>query len=281
MGKRRTGKTTLWKNIIPKIAPMYPFVYFFCGTVFNSAFKKYAPKDALIKGYSEALVNKILEAQEQKIEANLRLYERFSQYEDEELLKMIPNPYVHIMFDDTAADVRTHDSTALKEIAMYGRHYRASNWISTQHGHALHPGKLFIYLLFRSIHINIIISGFRNNADVAISYKQVQKNQRETLRDEWLNSFQQFGVFNEWLDYNTQDRNFIAVHAADIVSPWQETIYKGVCDPKVEPLKLGCAKYWEMYGEGNEVSGKSLGEDVELPVTATTGGGRTWDTSVY
>lgn len=117
------------------------FVYFFCGTSFNSAFHAYAPKDAIIEGFSDALVDRILSAQRKKIAANLRLYEKFSEHEDEEALNKMVNPYVHVMFDDTASDPATYHSESLKVLAMNGRHYRSGTWISTQHGHALHPGK--------------------------------------------------------------------------------------------------------------------------------------------
>lgn len=142
----------------------------------------------------------------------------------------MPNPYIHTVFDDCTADPHLHNSPTLNELAMYGRHYRNSPFINSQHGHALHPA-------------------FRANADVAMTYKQVQKNNRETIRDEWLHGFKRAGIFDTWLDTNTQERHFIAIHGADIVNPWEKTIYKGTCDPDVESGKLGCEQYWKLYGQ--------------------------------
>lgn len=139
MGKRRTGKTTLWKTVIPQISPMYPFVYVFAGTKFNSAFKAYVPDKVVFKGFREGVVTEIMAKQEEKIELNLRLFDRFNEYEDPEALQMLPNPYIHCVFDDCVADKQCHSSEILDELAFYGRHYRCSTWINTQHGHALNP----------------------------------------------------------------------------------------------------------------------------------------------
>jgi hypothetical protein len=86
------------------------------------------------KGFREGVVQKVLEMQEEKIQTNLRLFDRFSEYEDPDALQNIPNPYIHCVFDDTVADPRCHSADCLNEIAMYGRHYRCCTWINTQHG---------------------------------------------------------------------------------------------------------------------------------------------------
>lgn len=130
LGKRRTGKTTLWKNVIPKLAPMYPYAYLFAQTSFNNAFGQYAPKDAIFPGFSEGIIRKIVDAQQRKIDINLRLFERYSEQEDPQALEKIENPYVHLNFDDNVADPRLHSSEALKELAMYGRHFRTGVWIN-------------------------------------------------------------------------------------------------------------------------------------------------------
>lgn len=109
-------------------------MYVFCGTNFNSAFKDYVPEQVVFKGFREGVVQKVLEMQEEKIQTNLRLFDRFSEYEDPDALQNIPNPYIHCVFDDTVADPRCHSADCLNEIAMYGRHYRCCTWINTQHG---------------------------------------------------------------------------------------------------------------------------------------------------
>lgn len=156
MGKRRTGKTTLWKTVVPEIACMYPFVYVFCGTRFNSAFKAYAPEQVIFKGFREGVVTAILEKQEEKIERNLRLFDKFSEFEDPDALEMIPNPYIHCVFDDCVADKRCHGAECLDEIAMYGRHFRCGQWINTQHGHALAP-VMYHFFIYLGIHSTCIV----------------------------------------------------------------------------------------------------------------------------
>lgn len=85
-----------------------------------------------------------------------------------------------------------------------------------------------------------------------MSYKQIQKNQRETVREEWLNGFQRKTDFDGWIDHHTKGRKFVAVHAGDVEGDWQDTLYSGCCDPKIEPVRLGCEKYWKMYAKPKE-----------------------------
>lgn len=227
LGKRRTGKTTLWKTVIPKISSCYPFVYVFAGTNFNNAFADYVPEQAVFKGFREGVVTKIIEKQEEKIRTNLRLFEKFDEYEDESALEMIPNPYIHIVFDDCVADKRCHNAECLDEIAMYGRHYRCCSWINTQHGHALNPG-------------------FRNNTDVAATFEQMQHNQKETVREEWFSFFNKKTTFESWLNTHTKDRNFIMYHAAAINLPLEYRLFKGQADPDAPQVKLGCREFWQL-----------------------------------
>lgn len=129
-------------------------MYIFAQTRFNNAFGDYVPEQAVFKGYNDGVINSILEMQESKIRTNQRLFERYSEHEDENALELIPNPFIHCLFDDTVADIQVHHSERLSELAYYGRHFKVSCWINTQHGHALSPG-------------------FRANADVAVTFQQV------------------------------------------------------------------------------------------------------------
>lgn len=213
---------------MPQIAHMYPFCYVFAQTNFNGAFHAYVPKECIFQGYNEAVLYKIMEEQVRKIKINLRLFERFSEFEDDEALLNIPNPYTFVLFDDTVAERQVHDSGVLNEIAYYGRHFRLGSWINTQHGHALNPG-------------------FRANADVAVTFMQHQRNQRETVRDEFMNFFDKKWQFEEFLDEHTVDNQFLAVHLGDNKKRVRERLYKGLSDPDVQPVKLGCFEYWRMY----------------------------------
>ena len=202
----------------------------FAQTNFNGAFTDYVPSEVVFKGFNEGVISKIMEEQARKITINRRLFDKYSEFEDEEALYQIPNPYIHILFDDTVADRQVHDSDVLNELAYYGRHFRLSTWVNTQHGHALNPG-------------------FRANADVAVSFEQIQKNQRDTVREEFLNFFTRKRDFDTFFDDHTEKRKFLAIHTADMELPWYQRIYGGISDPAVKPLKLGCAQFWKMHDQ--------------------------------
>lgn len=52
------------------------FVYVFAGTRFNSAFSDYVPDKVVFKGFQEGVVTEIMNKQEEKVELNLRLFDR-------------------------------------------------------------------------------------------------------------------------------------------------------------------------------------------------------------
>lgn len=227
-GKRRTGKTTTWKGVFPRFAHGYPYVYFFATTRFASQFSDYAPEQAIHKGFSEGVLWKLLGIQEEKIKYNLRQYDHWSEYEDPNMLANIPNPYIYMLWDDTIGGRLVHDSETLNDIAYFGRHYRTSGWINTQHGHAIHPG-------------------FRANTDIAIGFQQAQWNQRETYRREYLSFLENKRVFDNLYDEHTKDRQFIAIDLASIEKSWDERMFIGRPDPDVKPLKVGCQEYWAEF----------------------------------
>lgn len=91
---------------------------------------------------------------------------------------------------------------------------------------------------------------------MAVTFEQMQKNQKETVREEWFNFFSKKSEFDAWLSMNTKDRNFVAYHAAAISLPLEYRLFKGQGDPDAKPLKLGCPEYWKMYsGEGGGARG--------------------------
>lgn len=227
-GKRRTGKTTTWKGVYPRYAHGYPYVYFFAQTRFGGQFFDYGPSQAIHKGFSEGVLWKLLQIQEQKITYNLRQYDYWSQYEDPTMLANIPNPYIYMLWDDTIGGRLVHDSEILNDVAYFGRHYRTAGWINTQHGHAIHPG-------------------FRANTDVALGFQQAQWNQRETYRREYLSFLENKRQFDQLYDEYTKKRQFIAIDLASIEKEWNERIFIGCPDPDVKPIKVGCQEYWTEF----------------------------------
>lgn len=97
----------------------------------------------------------------------------------------------------------------------------------------------------------------------------MQKNQKETVREEWFNFFSKKSEFDAWLSIHTKDRNFVAYHAAAISLPIELRLFKGQGDPSAKPLKLGSKEFWKMYSKDSATSNKSsaatVGLDSQVP----------------
>jgi len=243
MAKRRSGKTTLLKNVIPFIASQFPEVYVFTETKFTGAFDGYLPEEAIFENFNEGVLARIMDRQKKKIDllkSQVREYKELVSRSldlsdnEEEIITgkyeeipplVLPNPYILLIFDDTAADARIHNSALLNELAFYGRHLGISSWVNSQHGNKINPG-------------------FRNNADVAVTFSQVQKNQRECVYENYLSYFHPKSEFNKFLNKWTDEYGFIALLNGVPSLSWAERIFVGAPQKKILTVRMGSAAFW-------------------------------------
>ncbi len=123
-GNRRTGKSWLDRYWIFAMRHWFRCGEVFSGTAFNGYWQKYFPKRKVFQGFHPGVLKLILQEQAEVIEK----WQRFP----EEI-----NPYRILIFDDVAMEI-TH-ARLIEELATYGRHYKLSVHILTQHPQRLSP----------------------------------------------------------------------------------------------------------------------------------------------
>lgn len=236
-GRRRAGKTTLTKNMVRKTAPMYPRIYMFSKTKHNGSWNPWLPVNAIHDRYSDGSINEMIKEQRRMTARNIRAIEKWKETEEygegPDDLDIVPvlNPYTQIIMDD-CIDQHMHYSQTIAEIGYYSRHDALSLWINTQFGHAVN-------------------TGLRGNTDLAIGFAQIQKNQRETFRDEYMGFAGKKSHFDTLYDGLTQDRHFVALHLANSsVENRFDILYHGTPDPKdTEPIKLCTRDFWDRLSD--------------------------------
>lgn len=226
-GKRRAGKTTLSKNIMRKTYGMYPEEYIFTRTKDTAQWNEWYPQNAQFPGYSDGVIWELQNQQKDKVKRNIRAIEHWREYEDPDAQQYIRNPYVRLLMDD-CIDNNMHYSETIASIGYYGRHDAFMVDINTQFGHAVN-------------------TGLRGNCDLAFGFQQVQKNQRDTFRDEYWGFAGTKGTFDTLFDQLTEDMHFVALHNAMAAKTNKmDIVYHGSPDPKdCDPVMLGSQEFWD------------------------------------
>ena len=226
-GKRRSGKTTLSKNIMRKTFGMFPEEYIFTRTKDSRQWDAWYPQNAQFPGYSDGVIWELQNQQKDKVARNIRAIEHWKEYEDPDAQQFIKNPYVRLLMDD-CIDNNMHYSETIASIGYYGRHDAFMVDINTQFGHAVN-------------------TGLRGNCDLAFGFSQVQKNQRDTFREEYWGFAGTKGTFDYLYDTLTEDFHFVALHNAMINRKNKfEVAYHGSPDRHdTDPVMLGSQEFWD------------------------------------
>lgn len=216
-GKRRTGKTTLAKDIVSQIKDQFRDVYLFTKTWFNGEWEGWIHPKRIIKGFNEGALQKIFENQEKIVSHNRQMFRQFKDEGAEFLSEVMINPYILIIFDDIVSDERFHDSDVLNNIAFQGRHLGIFAWVNAQDPYKVAPC-------------------FRGNFDIAFTFKQRQERSKECIRGEYLD----FLIKKDsrlFLDRSTRDHNFIAIDTTQDEDP-ENSVYIGKANVIIDEVPL-------------------------------------------
>jgi hypothetical protein len=205
-GKRRTGKTTLLKDVVSQIKDQFRDTYIFTNTHFNGEWEGWINEKHIMHGFNEGALNQIFENQKKIVANNRKLYKQFSEEGEHYLSELLVLPYILIIFDDVVSDERFHDSSVLNNIAFNGRHLGIFCWVNAQDPYKVAPS-------------------FRGNFDIAFTFKQRQDRCKDCIRGEYLDFFIKRDA-RTFIDKQTKDKHFIAIDTTQDDDP-EECVYVG------------------------------------------------------
>lgn len=212
-GRRRSGKSWLFRELIWRYNHLYRQVVVLTNTADNDFWGQYVPFRFIHK-YSSFVLERVIQSQ-RAIMAHNKLYA-------DEPDKLI-NPYMALILDDVVAEDKHHDS-ALNRVFYEGRHANISIFISTQHPKALPPG-------------------VRANADLAIIFPQWAEHDQEAIWKQYCTFFQDRRDFKLMLLRYTQGQQCVVAFLGDpSINPKQCLYWYKAIEP---PPFLTCAEeYW-------------------------------------
>ena len=163
-GKRRTGKSYLVTELLYKLARKTKVVYVMSTTAFSGYWAQYVDKKFIFEGYRKDIIAQIIEKQRESIE-NMRKMNPKMSIED---IRSHPDIAKTFVLDDIIADkYQVRADKFLAELAVAGRHYGLTIFITTQY-------------------VNSISADFKGNVDVVFIFTQHQRLQKKAIKENFL-----------------------------------------------------------------------------------------------
>jgi len=223
VGKRRTGKSWIFRNILYLLKDKFPAGICISQTdELNKFWRQYMPKKYIFNKYSPEILDAVFMRQK-KILNNPELTKKQKE-------KQAP---FFVILDDVISDPAfQRNEPQIKELFVAGRHYKLFVLITTQYAKAITPT-------------------LRGNTDFLFILKTVQQRQREALWEDFAD-FLTKDAFSQMIDAYTEDNETLVVNTCpdNKVTPMDMMYWWKAVDPG--DFKIGSKEYWESSFSGNQ-----------------------------
>ncbi len=223
VGKRRTGKSWIFRNLLYLMKDKFPAGICISQTdELNKFWRQYMPKQYIFNEYKPEILDAVF-LRQKKILNDPQLTQQ---------QKDVQAPFFVILDDVISDPAFQRNEPQIKSLFVNGRHYKLFVLITTQYAKAITPT-------------------LRGNTDFLFILKTVQQRQREALWEDFAD-FLTKDAFSQMIDAYTEDNESLVVNtcpetkvtAKDMMS-WFKAIDPG-------PFKMGSKAYWESTFSGNQ-----------------------------
>tara|TARA_B100000795_G_scaffold261632_1_gene238601 strand:- start:1279 stop:2145 length:867 start_codon:yes stop_codon:yes gene_type:complete len=215
VGKRRTGKTWVLRNIMWEKRDVFEAGIVFSQTdELNHFWRQYIPAKYIFKKYDPAVLDQVFQRQKDILNSTTLT--------DQEKEKVAP---FFILLDDVISDDRLKWDSNLMELFVSGRHYKLFVLITTQYAKSITPT-------------------LRGNTDYCIVMKTIQKRQLESLYEDYA-GFLTKDAWGQMVNEQTRDNHVMIVNTAqdDDRDPIDTLAWWKAVDPG--PFVMGSEAYWD------------------------------------
>jgi len=214
VGKRRTGKTWVFRNLMYLMKDKFKAGIVISQTDdLNKFWRQYIPKKYIYNRYDPAILEAVFRRQKRIMNDD----EMTDEEKDEEAR-------FFILLDDVISDQRLKYDEALMELFVAGRHYKLFVLITTQYAKAITPT-------------------LRGNTDYCFMMKTIQQRQLEALWEDF-GSFLTKDAFAAVINQYTEDNECLVINTCPEceVDPLQMLHWWKAVDPG--DFKMGSKEYW-------------------------------------
>lgn len=216
IGSKRTGKTTIMKNLL-YVCRKIPYGLMIIGSVGTAEeFGEYFPKSCIF--------NKLDASMNRRIE-NIIVNQQKCRKKNKEL-KTYSNL---LLMDDCGYDKKffTNNPT-LSKLFMNGRHYNMLNIISLQYMKSVPPE-------------------LRANADYVFILREPMIQVRRKLYEEFSGNIPDFQMFCKIMDQLTDDYGCMVIDKTKNSTKIEDNVYHFKAKYPLPKFRAGCKKLWEKH----------------------------------
>ena len=249
IGKRRTGKTWVFRNIMYLMRDKFQAGIVISQTdELNHFWSQYIPEKYIYKKYDSTILEAVFRRQKRILNDN--------SLTDEEKEKQAP---FFILLDDVISDSSIRYDDAMTELFVAGRHYKLFVLITTQYAKAISPI-------------------LRSNTDFCFIMKCVQFRQVEALWEDFA-SFVTKQAFAQIIDDTTEDNEVLVISTCPEikVDPLEMMHWWKAVDPGV--FKMGSEEYWRnaiFSARDNDIPDAKEGQNRSMWMTVKDITPKTW-----
>ena len=223
IGKRRTGKTWVFRNLMFLMKDKFQAGLVVSQTdELNHFWRQYIPKKYIYNKYDPAILQAVFKRQKKILNDHTKT--------DEEKEKDAP---FFILLDDVISDQRLKYDESLMELFVAGRHYKIFTLLTTQYAKAVTPV-------------------LRGNTDYVFMMKCLQQRQLEALWEDF-GSFLTKDAFGQIINAYTEDNEVLVVNTCPDteVDPISMLSWWKAIDPG--EFLMGSEEYWRQSMLGSYV----------------------------
>ena len=223
VGKRRTGKTWVFRNIMYLFKDAFPAGLVISQTdELNKFWQQYVPKKYIYNKYDPEILHAVFRRQKKIL----------NDVNKTDAEKDAEAPFF-ILLDDVISDQRLKYDEALMELFVAGRHYRLFVLITTQYAKAITPV-------------------LRGNTDYCFMMKCLQQRQLEALWEDF-GSFLTKDAFAQIINAYTEDNEVLTINTCPDteVDPLSMMGWWKAVDPG--DFKMGSAECWRSAELGTQM----------------------------
>ncbi len=218
LGKRRTGKSTLVKDILYNMRDM-PIGTVICPTEqMNRFFNRIIPSVFIHYDYNSSIVEKFIERQTRAVKIYNRDIERFGNSQID--------PRAFIILDDCMYDNSWINEKGIKFLFMNGRHIKS----------------LFMFTLQYPLGVPPLL---RTNIDYTFILKEPLLANRKRIYESYAGVFPSFDIFCEFMNQCTNDFECLVINNSGASGAIEDCVFWYKADPNIPPFRLGDDVLWQ------------------------------------
>jgi hypothetical protein len=225
LGRRRTGKSTLVKDILYHVRSI-PVGTVICPTEeVNEFYSTIIPPIFIHAEYSTAVLGKFVERQKFITRKHVKEIGKYG--------RSSIDPHAFIILDDCVYDDSWTRDNFIRFLFMNGRHVKALFMFTMQHPLGVPPA-------------------LRTNIDYVFILKDNNQSNRKKIYEHYAGVFPKFEIFCEFMNQCTENYECLVIDNTVDSNNLEDMVFWYKASVNIPDFKIGSMEYWRYSGNFDE-----------------------------